>query len=517
MDKQKIIFIVDDKETNLSVAKDALKDQYRVLNALSAARMFNLLEKITPDLILLDIEMPDMNGYEAIKRLKADERFASIPVIFLTAKIDEKSEQTGFDLGAADYMSKPFSAPLLLKRIEHQLLIAQQTKELIAAVNKAENASLAKGNFLSNMSHEIRTPINAILGMTQIAMKSDDMQKIKYCLEMIDNSSSHLLRLINDILDMSKIEAGMLQLEKAPFNLENMLTKICNLITEKIIVKNIQLNVEISPDIRTKYVGDELRLSQVIANLLSNAVKFTPGGGTIDLIVKGETKEKYTDLHFTVRDTGIGMSDDQILTLFKAFVQADSSTSRKFGGTGLGLAISKSIVEKMGGRIYVQSKSGEGSSFFVEIRLDHEESQNDTGVTLNQTFDIPDFSSITLLLAEDVEINREIVLSLLEDTKITIDTAENGQIAVDKFKQNPGKYNIIIMDVNMPEMDGREATRIIRSLDMEWAKNIPIIALTANVFKEDIDTCHDAGMTDHLSKPLEIDTVIKKIKHYCSL
>jgi len=517
--REKII-LVDDIKSNLDQGRSILDPFYQVYPAASAEKMFKYLEKFIPDLILLDIEMPEMNGYEALKMLKADKNYAGIPVIFLTAKSDEESEHKGFELGAADYMSKPFSAPLLLKRIENQLLIVRQTKELKEALIKAENASLAKGNFLSNMSHEIRTPMNAIIGMTQIAAKSDDINKLKYCLSMIDNSSAHLLGIINNILDMSKIEADRLELENIPFSIETMLTKINNLIMEKIVVKNIKFNVILSQNLGGYYIGDELRLSQVIVNLLSNAVKFTPEGGAVDIMIDEiDKKDNYSFLRFTVKDTGMGMTEEQRNKLFNAFVQAESSTSREFGGTGLGLTISKSIVEKMDGRIWVESEFGKGSSFIFEIKLEQttNEITTDPGAVLKHTEETPDFSGITLLLAEDIEINREIFISLLAETQVKIDTAENGLIAVEKFKQNPEQYDVIIMDVQMPEMDGYSAARNIRSLDIERAKTIPIIAMTANVFKEDIDRCLEAGMNDHLAKPIVVDTVIDKIRHYCHL
>ena len=642
-DVRKKIILVDDVKSNLDQGRQILKNQYEVYPALSASKLFEYLEKISPDLILLDIAMPDMNGYEAIKKLKADERWADIPVIFLTAKSDESSEREGFELGGSDYITKPFSAPRLVKRIENQLLIASQKKDLKAALNDAKNASFAKSSFLSNMSHEIRTPMNTILGMTMIAAKTNDVSKLKYCLSSIGSASSHLLNLINDILDISKIEGGKLELEKTSVDIEEILIKVCNLTTEKIEQKDIIFSVSLAPAMRTMFKGDELKLTQVITNLLSNAIKFTPVNGRIELDVREVTRgEDFSVLRFSLKDTGIGMTREQIGRLFTAFEQADSSTVRKFGGTGLGLAISKRIVEKMDGRIWVESEMGKGSEFIFEVRLSYpgdcrneemphisdiklliadpdaetrerlraitatfgitaDEACNVThtaelaanarqankpydiifmnynlidgggeiqygeenivvittflnwsknGNTLNgigikkfiqkplfpslvlkainsaagisedvsqeslNTAEVPDFSGITLLLAEDVEINREIFISLLEETGLKTDTAETGKDAVEKFKQNPDKYSMIIMDVQMPEMDGYEATRTIRSLEYDRAGTIPIIAMTANVFKEDIQKCLDCGMTDHVGKPIEPDVIIKKIAHY---
>ena len=532
--------------------------------------------------------------------------------------------------------------------------IHEQNDKLIELKNLAESASKAKSDFLSRMSHEIRTPMNAIIGMTKIADNTSDINKLRYCLSTIGTSSAQLLGLINDILDMSKIEAGKFEIEIAPMNIEKMLMKVCNLIVDKTEQKSQKLVVNLGKNMRMHYLGDELRISQVITNLLSNAVKFTPEKGTVTITVEEIQKENdYSILRFTISDTGIGITEEQIDKLFVSFEQADGSISRRFGGTGLGLAISKSIIEKMNGRIWVESETNKGSVFTFEIKLERSPRQSETvifdGITpsdlkllivdgdkdirrhfldvvgnfgthaeeaesgtraiylvktareAQKPYDVvfldynlpdmdgietanklgemidkntvivmtsflewnkiekladgvgvhrfiskplfpssildaineivgntiknlkietvmeekaPDFSDATLLLAEDVEINREIFIALLEDTNINIDVAENGRIAVNKFKENPDRYNIIIMDVQMPEMDGCEATRMIRALDIPKAKQIPIIAMTANAFKEDVAMCISCGMNDHLAKPIDVEAVTRKLLFY---
>jgi len=277
------------------------------------------------------------------------------------------------------------------------------------------------------------------------------------------------------------------------------------------------------------YIADDLRLSQVITNLLSNAVKFTPEGGKIRLAVEGIGRnESSCTMRFSVSDTGIGMTEEQVSRLFNAFEQADGSVSRKFGGTGLGLAISKSIVEKMDGHIWVESEPGVGSTFFFDVTLTRAPSRDGAvsdaardamgaaGISLGAepAKEIPDLSDVRIILAEDVEINREIFIALLEETNIVVKTAENGRIAVDIFKNDPDNYDLIIMDVQMPEMDGYQATQIIRALDTPRAKTIPVIAMTANVFKDDIEACLAAGMDDHIGKPLDIDNVLEKLRKY---
>ncbi|MDR0310724.1 MAG: response regulator [Acidobacteriota bacterium] len=530
----------------------------------------------------------------------------------------------------------------------------KKAEEQLRLMTITEQANKAKSDFLSRMSHEMRTPMNAIIGMTKIAAGTDEIEKLKYCLATIEQSSTHLLALINDILDMSKIEAGKFELHNAVLRIEEVLKKICNLIMEQTERKDIKLNVFLDTNACIQYIGDELRLSQVITNLISNAVKFTPLNGEITVTVREtERREKNSVLLFDITDTGIGMTEEQSGKLFHAFEQADTSISRRFGGTGLGLAISKSIVEKMGGKIWVESESGKGSSFTFEIELEHttliEEKDknadlkgmkilvasndgriceyfksvvsgcgvvaetttnvNDMISLVNTAYDnkrlydmifldyglrcddifgiakklnektavnaivlmasfltwnkidaqtrgaginrflsmpllpsnifnslrledvkankivdahnkidhnVPDLSNVTILLAEDIEINREIFIALLKDTKINIDAAENGLTAVDKFKQNPDKYDMIIMDVHMPEMDGYEATRAIRRMDISKAKTIPVIAMTADVFREDVEKCLACGMNDHLAKPIDEAEVKRKISAYAA-
>jgi len=526
--ERKIIILVDDIKSNLDQGRSILKPFYEVYPASSASKLFTYLEKFIPDLILLDIKMPEMDGYEVIKKLKTDPRFEPIPVIFLTAKSDESSEYIGLSLGAADYVSKPFSAALLLKRIENQLMFAHRANllretnaNLETALKMAKDATNAKSKFLAYMSHEIRTPMNAIIGMSKIAMRTDEVSKLKYCLSNIENSTVHLLGLINDILDFSKIEAGKLTLDHAPINIEKMLMRTSGFIIEKAKEKNIDFSIVLGTGMRMNYMGDELRLSQVVTNLLANAVKFTPDNGKIELTTDEIHKENgYSILRFSVKDTGIGMTEEQKERLFTAFEQAESGTARKFGGTGLGLSISKNIVEMMGGKISVESEINKGSEFIFEVRLERPEqsdAENKHEAEPERETGTPDFSGFTLLLAEDVDINRIILISLLEDTKISIDTAENGLVAVEMFKRNPEKYGMIMMDVQMPDMDGYEATKIIRSLDIESAKAVPIIALTANVFKEDIEKCIKSGMNGHLSKPIDDECVINTIKRFYNI
>jgi len=535
--------------------------------------------------------------------------------------------------------------------IASAIMRREVTVKLEDALKKAQTASNAKSDFLSNMSHEIRTPMNAIIGMTNIALSARSVERKDYALGKIGDASVHLLGIINDVLDMSKIEADMLELHPATFIIEELIKKVINIVNFRIVEKHLKLAVYIDENIPSALVCDDQRLAQVMTNLLSNATKFTPENGTITLTVNliESTEDEY-EIMFAISDTGVGISEDQQARLFNPFEQADSSTARKYGGTGLGLAITKRILELMGGYITVNSALGEGSTFTftVKAKKPNEESLKsftlpgsskveeinilvvdddpdileyfadialrfkipcDTvesgeaavelvemgkkydiffvdwnmpgmdGIELtrrikasnaedsvvimissvewmhiskeaeaagvegfipkpifpsdiitcinkslgtdilneskqNNADNIDSFWGYRVLLTEDVEINREIVIALLEPTLVEIDCADNGADAVRMFSEAPDDYNIIFMDIQMPIMDGYEATQKIRSLDHEKAKTVPIIAMTANVFKDDVAKCLESGMNDHLGKPLDLDAILETLRKH---
>jgi signal transduction histidine kinase/ActR/RegA family two-component response regulator len=380
---------------------------------------------------------------------------------------------------------------------------------------KAEVASKAKGDFLAQMSHEMRTPMNAIIGMSSILSATDDIEQHRDGIKKIETASAHLLGVINDILDMSKIEANKLELFEESFDFNNMIDGILTVMNFDIENKHLSFEVNIDPAIPKYLLGDKLRLTQVITNLLSNAVKFTPAGGKISLTAElTEEKDSLYAIRITVSDTGIGITDEQLSRLFTSFEQADNSTSRKFGGTGLGLSISKRIIELMGGSIRAQSVPDQGSTFTVDFSIPAGETTANENRTQSEL--APDFSDKTILIAEDIDINREIITTLLAPTGISADCAVNGKEAVRLFSEKARAYDLIFMDIRMPEMDGYEATRAIRASDVQNAKTVPIIAMTANVFKEDIDNAKSAGMNDHLGKPINLNDVLAKLSKYLS-
>jgi CheY-like chemotaxis protein len=366
------------------------------------------------------------------------------------------------------------------------------------------------------MSHEIRTPMNAIIGMTTIAQSSDDAEKKNYCLAKIESAATHLLGIINDILDMSKIEANKFELSSGEFNFEETLKRVIEMNSFKLNEKRQQLMLHIDKKIPPGLVGDDHRLAQVITNLLGNAIKFTPEEGSIgiDAGLEGE-EDGCCIIRVSVSDTGIGISEEQQKKLFTSFQQADSNTSRKFGGTGLGLAISKQIIELMNGSIRIESAPGRGARFIFTVRIKRGEASGQAGQDTD-TDRTDDLSGHRILLVEDVEINMEIVVSLLEPAGLVIDWAENGAVALKLFGERA--YSLILMDVQMPEMDGFEATRRIRELEQtrNGGGHIPIIAMTANVFREDIDKCLASGMDGHVGKPIKIQDLLAVLQSYLS-
>ncbi len=403
-----------------------------------------------------------------------------------------------------------------LERMNTEMDAARKIAE--RAQQEAEHANSAKQDFLSSMSHDIRTPMNAIIGMTSIAMaNTHNQEQVQECLRKIELSSNHLLGLINDVLDMSKIESGKMTLNIAPISLREVMESIVNIVQPQVRAKNLQFDTDVHGILAENVRCDSVRLNQVLINLLGNSVKFTQDNGSVRVSLYQEALPEDTSrvrTHFLVSDTGIGMSREYQEKLFDSFSREDNAQVQKTEGSGLGMAITKYIVDAMDGTIAVRSELDKGTEFHVTFDLEKAEEQELDAAEKNEEAVDLELKGKHILLAEDNELNWEVAKELLSDLEIELDWAENGEICVAQFKRAPvGYYDAVIMDVRMPVMNGYEATRAIRELEREDS-DIPVIAMTADAFSEDIQKCLECGMNDHLAKPIDIQEVARKLKKY---
>ena len=634
------ILVVDDEKSNIMALMDILRSEYTIYAATNGKNAVESAEKHLPDIILLDIIMSDLDGYEVITTLKASEKTKDIPVIFITGLSSAKDEEKGLAFGVADYIIKPFSPAIVKLRVRNQIKLIEQLRaneydimkyklsnnaleiamwdmdvvsgdpvnpnnriaysqefrnmmgfsdetdfpnelgswserlhpedkektvnafaahmndrtdqtpynveyralmknnseyryfhslgntfrdssgiplrvagalrditeikqmeEEARKTQTAELANRAKSEFLAKMSHEIRTPMNSIMGFAELALDSDNLSQIKEYLGKITDSTGWLLRIINDILDISKIESGKMELEKVPFSLHEIFLRCQSVILPNVKEKGLDLSVYTEPPIGKKLLGDPVRLYQVLMNLLSNAVKFTDSGKIKFSSLIKSSNNGNTTVYFEVKDNGIGMSKEQIEKVFDPFIQADSSTTRNYGGTGLGLAIVKNIVELMGGTLSVESSPGEGSIFKFEITFDTIDVPEDMEEEPEFIFlGKPQFDAF-VLICDDNPMNQEVICEHLSRLGIKTAVADNGKKGVDmvqeRITKNEKLFDLIFMDMFMPVMDGMEAASEIRKISV----NIPIVAMTANIMASELEKYRNNGMPDCLSKP----------------
>jgi len=557
------ILLVDDLPENLFALELILcNDNYKCVKAHSGNEALKiLLHEQDFAIILMDVQMPEMDGFETVELIREIETLKHVPVIFLTASMDNSMHIfKGYQAGAVDYMIKPLIPELLKakvavfvdlytkihellaqkkememlysdvtaqKRIEKELLEAKVVADLATGIAEearikaesatriAEDAVKAKQQFLSNMSHEIRTPMNAIIGFTKVLSKTNLSEKQKEYLQAIKVSGDTLIVLINDILDLAKVDAGKMTFEQTPFKMATSLSTMLHLFETKIQEKNLELVIEYDNKIPEVLLGDHVRLHQIVLNLVSNAVKFTSKGKiTVRVQMVIENDDQAT-IEFTVTDTGIGIAENKIEMIFENFQQASDSTSKLFGGTGLGLAIAKQLVEGQNGEISVKSKIDEGSTFsftlsFLKTKaeiIDQKSFREETGLAEAE------IKNIKILVVEDMALNQLLMKTLLDDFGFGYDIASNGKIAIEKLSQRDdlgakNSYDIILMDLQMPEMNGFEATEYIRK---KMNSDVPIIALTADVTTVDFAKCKAVGINDYISKPVDEKLLYRKI------
>jgi signal transduction histidine kinase len=529
--RKPVILAIDDTPVNLKTLAAALAEDYELVVATSGAEGLAHAARTPPDLILLDIMMPGMDGYEVCRRLKANAELREVPVIFISAMRESEAETVGLGMGAVDYLTKPINVAIARLRVRNHLerealrkeielhrnqletQVQERTLSLSIAKEAAESANRAKSTFLANMSHELRTPLTAIMGMTDLVLRRLSDAKQVDQLNKVKTASTHLLNIINDILDISKIEAERLTLEQTDFTLREILASLRNVIDMKAAEKHLQLQIDLEPTLSDLQLrGDPLRLEQILLNLVGNAVKFTEQG-SVSVCARIIT-ESAIDLYlrFEVSDTGIGISPEEQKRLFNAFEQADSSMTRKYGGTGLGLTISQRLARLMGGDVGVGSHLGAGSTFWFTARLSKVVADATPPEVPFPSEDVEgliksEFAGTRVLHAEDDPLLQEVIRDVLREAGLIVDVAVDGVDAVAKAQQH--RYALILMDIQMPKLNGFEATRIIRTLP--GYEKTPILALTANAFDENRKESIRAGMNDHLGKPIDREALYQLI------
>ena len=544
------ILIVDDTLENLQLLSNTLSNQgYKVRGAAKGQMAIRTARSSPPDLILLDIKMPEMDGYEVCERLKADEQTRDVPVIFISALDEVIDKVRAFQVGGVDYITKPFHVEEVLARIEHQLMIQrlstqlqEQNKQLqqeIQERQKAEQAAAAanraKSEFLANMSHELRTPLNAILGFTQLMNRNPQLTaEQRDFLEIINGSGEHLLELIDDILDLSKIEAGLIELNQKSFDLYRLLDNIEDLFQIQTEQKNLDFIVIVSPNVPQYIRTDEQKLRSCLLNLLSNAIKFTNYGGVTLTVDK--TKKSESSLQFSVNDTGLGIAPEEIETLFDAFVQTSAGRATA-GGTGLGLAITKKFVELMGGEIRVSSVFGEGTTFEFTIQLSEADLSQVTSQPRQRVIGLePGQETYRILVVDDTKANRLLLVKLLEPLGFDVREATNGLEGLSIWES--WQPHLVFMDTRMPVMSGLEATRQVRikekalidcretarytedsisSSNSKFRQATIIVILTASVFEEKRGEILATGADDFVHKPFGEEIIFEKISQHLGI
>ena len=510
------ILIIDDVIENVGLLGDTLADLAEVQFATSGKEGLDLARSAPPHLILLDVMMPDMDGFQVLEQLKRDKRTAQVPVLFVTARTDVETESRGLIRGAVDFIQKPIRAEAVRSRVQLHLRLSRQnaelsaanaalegrvdqrSQELVEALRLAEASASAKASFLSRVSHELRTPLNTVIGLAEVGLRDAAAGlPVETHYARILSAGQELLGVVNDVIDYSALEVGGLSVQRKPLNLADTVAKAVQKVEPAAAAKGLSL------------LGDPQRVEQVLVQLLSNAVKFTPDGH-----VHLDIRETPEQVILEVSDTGIGMGSKQLERLFKPFEQMDGSNARPYSGLGLGMVISQHLAQEMGGLIEVSSVPGEGT----EVRFSLMRSSGQEAAPADQQAPtLGRLRGLRLLAVEDIEVNRFLLTRIFQQEGATFHFAENGRDAIEAVSRATGEsaegshLDAVLMDIQMPLMDGHEATRRIRAL----APSLPVIGLSAHSLPQDRTKSLASGMSAHLAKPVDVDELVGAILRAC--
>jgi signal transduction histidine kinase/HPt (histidine-containing phosphotransfer) domain-containing protein len=513
------VLLVEDSEADARLLLEALREangRFRVRHVETLEDALGCIRSDPlPDTILLDLSLPDSRGIETLDRVIA--AAPHLPILVLTGLDDEAIATEAIRKGAQDYLVKGEVNGLLVRRA---IRYARQRKQMEEELKKAD---AAKRQFLANISHELRTPMNSILGMVELVLGEALSPRARDCLQTAKESADTLLELLDELLDFSRIEAGALELESVPFSPAKTVEKVIKTLRMRAGEKGLDLSCEVADDVPERAVGDPLRLRQVLLNLVANAIKFTRRGKIAVRAAVESQDAAETCLRFSVSDTGIGISSEDQQRIFAPFTQADASPTRRHGGSGLGLAIASSLVNMLGGRIWVESRPGQGSTFYFTVRLAAASTASpastqplDAGLAEPEALRPagPGASAavrpLRVLLAEDTPANQKLVVYVLTDRGHEVEVALNGQEALELARGKP--FDVILMDVQMPVMDGFQCTAAIRAWERGSGHRMPIVAMTAHAMKGDAERCMAAGMDAYVSKPIQAGRLIDLVE-----
>ena len=527
------LLILDDKEENIISLQALLGDidHINIISTTDPNEALKLCWKNDISIALVDVQMPEINGFEFVSLLKANPKTNHIIAIMVTAiSKEDKYLIKGLQSGAVDYLYKPLNPEITIakvnafvKQVQIQEEIIHKNTELehskialMKANTEAENARKSKEIFLANMSHEIRTPINGIMGIMHMLRNSPLNDEQIDWVKKLDTASNSLLMIINDILDISKIDSGMMKVEFENFNLKNLIEETANIFRIKAENKGLQIHLNLSKNLPKIVRFDTLRLQQILSNFISNALKFTEKGFIeFNVDVTAQNNNKF-NINFVVKDTGIGIKPDSVEKIFQAFEQGDDRITKKFGGTGLGLAIVKRLAQLLNGEVTAQSNYGEGSTFAFTVEMEEvlDETLDKKKENL-QYNELQKLNKLKVLVAEDNDLNSFMIAHMLKAWDCEVTIVKNGRLALDAMDKN--QFEIILMDTHMPIMSGFEAIKEIRNSLNPVRSNIPIITISASVMEHEQKAAFEVGADDVIGKPFNPTELYNKIVKACAL